>query len=436
MILFISNFSHFSFGSDDLLNYEIGDVEDTDLTGADEDELLLSDDGMFAQLFVNVCLNESKWLKVFAFFLISIESLSEKCSRQQKDDGGDLLSESKQNSKQAIDNTSIEPEQHQNNDYAPQQSDSDKIELNVVEQVSGGIDLSSSIETATTSVPSTEIKNEKSPGDVVSSTNKEDEENLSQSSGQLHQTTSIALSDKQSVVASDSYAYCADQNIESTVYDDENDDQSYSNSSEVTNSQTASSEVANSQESSEEHSNYPINFASDAVDYADDDSEDTHVRRNPKTCVEREMPQPLDDHSNNNARTNKNFPRNRPVRPQMSRGNHPYAMLNNSDSNFNRPFIPQFRGQQIMNRGPMLQGPPSEFMRTHGISMMRPGLMQRMPMQMHPGARMPPGIGPPNQRLQRPPFQPLPGMMFQGNVLLGNNQGMPPGKTFLKNIRK
>lgn len=31
--------------SDDLLNYEIGDVDDNDLIGADEDELLLSDDG-------------------------------------------------------------------------------------------------------------------------------------------------------------------------------------------------------------------------------------------------------------------------------------------------------------------------------------------------------------------------------------------------------
>lgn len=37
---------HFVF-SEDILNYEIGDVDadDTDLTGADEDELLLSDDG-------------------------------------------------------------------------------------------------------------------------------------------------------------------------------------------------------------------------------------------------------------------------------------------------------------------------------------------------------------------------------------------------------
>lgn len=34
--------------SDDLLNYEIGDIEadGTELTGADEDELLLSDDGV------------------------------------------------------------------------------------------------------------------------------------------------------------------------------------------------------------------------------------------------------------------------------------------------------------------------------------------------------------------------------------------------------
>ena len=39
-------FVAFAF-SEDILNYEIGDVDadDTDLTGADEDELLLSDDG-------------------------------------------------------------------------------------------------------------------------------------------------------------------------------------------------------------------------------------------------------------------------------------------------------------------------------------------------------------------------------------------------------
>lgn len=41
-------YSFFDF-SEDILNYEIGDVDadDTDLTGADEDELLLSDDGIF-----------------------------------------------------------------------------------------------------------------------------------------------------------------------------------------------------------------------------------------------------------------------------------------------------------------------------------------------------------------------------------------------------
>lgn len=33
--------------SEDILNYEIGDVDDTDLAGADEDELLLSDEGKF-----------------------------------------------------------------------------------------------------------------------------------------------------------------------------------------------------------------------------------------------------------------------------------------------------------------------------------------------------------------------------------------------------
>lgn len=40
--------SDFLLSSDDLLNYDIGDVDDNDLIGAeDEDELLLSDDGKF-----------------------------------------------------------------------------------------------------------------------------------------------------------------------------------------------------------------------------------------------------------------------------------------------------------------------------------------------------------------------------------------------------
>lgn len=50
----------FLIHSEDILNYEIGDVDvdDTDLTGADEDELLLSDDGMgvFDMHFV-ICQN-------------------------------------------------------------------------------------------------------------------------------------------------------------------------------------------------------------------------------------------------------------------------------------------------------------------------------------------------------------------------------------------
>lgn len=43
----------FAIFSEDILNYEIGDVDadDTDLTGADEDELLLSDDGKIHKKF-------------------------------------------------------------------------------------------------------------------------------------------------------------------------------------------------------------------------------------------------------------------------------------------------------------------------------------------------------------------------------------------------
>ena len=42
---FVINQNNDFFCSDDLLNYELGEVDDNDLTGADEDELLLSDEG-------------------------------------------------------------------------------------------------------------------------------------------------------------------------------------------------------------------------------------------------------------------------------------------------------------------------------------------------------------------------------------------------------
>lgn len=62
---------HFNF-SEDILNYEIGDVDadDTDLTGADEDELLLSDDGKFVtgfsgrQMELIVSLSFQNWYQI------------------------------------------------------------------------------------------------------------------------------------------------------------------------------------------------------------------------------------------------------------------------------------------------------------------------------------------------------------------------------------
>lgn len=47
---------HFLYYSEDILNYEIGDVDadDTDLTGADEDELLLSDEGNLNSIYYSI----------------------------------------------------------------------------------------------------------------------------------------------------------------------------------------------------------------------------------------------------------------------------------------------------------------------------------------------------------------------------------------------
>lgn len=334
----------------------------------------------------------------------------------------DNRSESKHHKPPAIDDTRIDTakaKQCQSDDNALQQSSSssDKRRTNASESKTvKQSNVLSSVDRPATSVqcaPSdASSEQECSINEVVSSTNKEDEENLSQSNSQASAAAATATSSQSSEKSQENDPYiCLEPNIESTVCDDS--DKSYSESND-----NKSTDPAASQESTED--GYDNSFMSDGTDFDADDSDDVHVRRNAKTCVEREMPQPLDEHGNNNARPKGAFGRNRPPRPQMIRGNHPYAMQAGGD-NFNPAFM-QFRGQM---RRPMAPGPPpGEFMRNHAISMMRPPHgMQRMPMQMHP-SRMPPGvIGPPNQRLQRPPFQPLPGMMY------GNNPAMPPGKT-------
>lgn len=232
---------------------------------------------------------------------------------------------------------------------------------------------------------------------VVSSTFKEDDEIPPQPS------QSQSVNEHKNCEPTDE----SDNKSESTAYEES---ESHSHSEQATDSKSESTFV--SQDASEEN-----NASSEQTldDYDADDSEDVRERRNPKLCVEREMPQQKFEDGNKSKPFSHNYQRNRHSRPQMQRP--PYCGPPGPD--FNPSFMGQFRGARRM--------PPNDFIRGHSM-MMRgpPNHMQRgMPPGMPPHSRMPGGpnmLGPPHPRLQRPPFQQAPGMF-------GNNPGMPPQGT-------
>lgn len=293
---------------------------------------------------------------------------------QEEDDLLSEPTESKEQPEQSIDFNS------QAINYALQSSD----------------DKQKPVETITESLPVSRESPCISPeNDLVSSTNKEDEEISSQPT--QSQSTYEQKDDEPSFTESEDRS-------ESTA--NEESEVSYSQS-EQTDSKSESTFV--SQDASEDN-----NTERTSDDYDPDDSEDVRERRNPKTTNEREIQHQFDDNSKP-KNYSQNYQRNRHARPQMPRQNHPYG-----GPDFNPQYMPQFRGA----RRPMLPNSQPEFMRGHTISMMRgpPNHMQRMPpgMQPHP-SRMPLGpghLGPPHQRLPRPPFQTGPGMF--------GNPGMPP----------
>lgn len=263
--------------------------------------------------------------------------------------------------------------------------------------------------------------NQKSPSispesDLVSSTNKEDDEippqpTQSQSESEHKDSDPCGGSDDRS---------------ESTVYEDSEVSHSQS---EHTDSKSEQTDNQSEQTDSKSESTIVSPDASEEAassektldDFDADDSDSVRERRNPKTCVERQMPQQQFEDSNKPKPFPQNFQRNRHTRPQMLRPNHPYGMPGGPD--FNPAFMQQYRGA----RRPMLPVSQADFMRGHSMNMMRgpPNHMQRMPPGMPPHSRMPGGpgmLGPPHQRLPRPPFQSPPGMF-------GNNPGMPPQGT-------
>lgn len=259
--------------------------------------------------------------------------------------------------------------------------------------------------------------NRKSPcispeSDLVSSTNKEDDEIPPQPS-QSQSTSEQKDSDP---------SYGTDDKSESTVYEESEVSHSENTDSKSEQTDDKSESTCISLEAFEE-----VNASSEQTndDFDAEDSDNIRERRNPKTCVEREMPHQFED-GNKQKSFAPNYQRNRHTRPQMPRPNHPYGIPGGPD--FNPSFMPQYRGA----RRPMLPISQSDFIRGHSMNMMRgpPNHMQRMPPGMPPHARMPGMLGPPHQRLQRPPFPLGPGMF-------GNNQGMPPqGKSIDKRLSR
>lgn len=231
--------------------------------------------------------------------------------------------------------------------------------------------------------------------DLVSSTFKDDDEI------QLQPTQSQCVSEPK----------CSDDDkSESTAYEDS---EGHSHSEQNVDSKSESTFI--SQNTSDENN---TNSEQTLDDYDADDADDVRERRNPKLCVERELPQQQFDDSNKPKQfsSHNNFQnRNRHLRPQMQRP--PYC-----GGDFNPSFMGQYRGA----RRPMLPNQPDFFM---GHSLMMRGLpnMQRgIPPGMPMHSRMPGGpglLGPPHSRLPRPPFQSAPGMY-------GNNPGLPPQGKF------
>lgn len=384
--------------SEDILNYEIGDVDadDTDLTGADEDELLLSDDGEFFYFQKKKC---SRKLTKRYFFP---ESFSCRMTQDQEDD---LLGVSKTAGGQQK-----EPQ--------PQQSENSEVIHSEIVEKPSSVDVppqiakvqTKSVKNVSPTKTTLEVKAcVSSESDLVTSTNRSEEDISCGSQSVRNNDDDI-----------DSYVSSENKISESTVYFETDPSLSQSESADIKSESTL---VVSSQEFADEiASDNGVQSCSEDFDLDDDD---VRERRNPKTCVERETPRQLEE-----PNRTKNFQQHFQQRNRhnqrggpIPRPNNPmYPMPGNSD-NFNPSFMPQYRGPHR----PMAPGPPGpEFMRAHGgVTMMRPPGPHRMPMHRmppHPNRLQgPPIIGMPHQRMQRPPFQSPPGMF---------NPNMPPQGIF------
>lgn len=351
------------------------------------------------QTMVNVMngFNEIPFSQPIDLYLCISESFSERLAPNQREDDLLLSSEPSEGGRDMQPSSDHHLEYFDKNENATQISD--------VNQMSSGTnECQTTNDLAQVSQASDYTQSDvciSSESDLVSSTNKEDDDEIASQPTQ---------SQSEQKYSDPCYEASADEQSENTVYDDS--EVSHSEEQTDDKSESESAAVVLSQDATEDN-----NSEQTVEDYDHDDSEDVRERRNPKTCVERELPQPFEE-NNKPKQFSHNYLRNRHLRPQMPRPNHPYANHVPGGPDFNPSFMPQYRGA----RRPMLPVNPQYPM---NMNMMRgpPNHMQqRMPPGMQP-PRMPPGMIGPHPRLPRPPFQSSPAMF-------GNNPGMPPQGKF------
>lgn len=330
------------------------------MTGADEDELLLSDDGALPFTRSTCTSNAANPLS---------ESLACKISQQREED--------------RLDGEAVKPST----------SEAEKPRASETKESSGHRQPRH---------PAKAYEPSSNANDVVSSTNKEDEENVIQSSSEL------GPSGEQVEEINSSEARRDDDNA-SEVTSAERD-----NRSETT-FEPSQETATSSQLTSEDYDR------SEGNDFEADDSDDASERqnRNRKLCVEREQVSQQDEQSRGpphgqHFQRGRSGPHFQNARHPGPRGHQSYRMPN---ENFGQPF--------------MQYGPPNR----HPGNAMRPPF-NRMPMQpmqqMGNSNRFPPQLGgqpmsgPPNMpphRMQRPMFFPNNGPPQMGNA----NQFRPFG---------
>lgn len=406
------NLFHFS---DDLLNYEIGDIDDNDLTGADEDELLLSDDGTFSMRIIFFSL-QYVCLTLYLSILFT-EIFPEKLSQEEEEN---LLSETeKKTNKENVEkvkkvensDSAIEPVTIQQTQSAASEKSITKLEIvadtceneakNVenIEIIASAPDLHSEQE---------EIINENEQNVTEQYSNQVEQNKVDDEKEETEETTvSTENSTQNNLGESEENVVETDDNKHDSTNDTENEKNTFE--SQAT---TLSSQI------STEDSSFNNSMRVDMTEFDADDSDEVSERQNRRLCSERDPQPPPPQLEHNRSSHHHQFPRG--PRALMPPGRHRFPGPNMQyrvplgeilrQPGYNQ--VPPPPGQQsnVMNRHPM--PPRMEFLPGHTIGVMRPFI--RLPMR--PGMPLPPNQGrlplPPGSvpmqqqpRLQGPPFQ-------------------------------